>query len=67
MTNTIALAHLAATLLCGAYGFASPYPFADANALGYGHVMANSLVLTLAFLILGLVFVTVDKTLARRA
>lgn len=39
----------------------------DANALGYGRVMANSLVLTLAFLVLGLVFVSVDKILARRA
>jgi hypothetical protein len=59
------LAYLVVTLVRGAFGAAYPYPFVDVGALGYGRVMLNSLGLTMGFLILGLIFVCVDKRMER--
>lgn len=61
------LAYFGVTLVRGAYGATYPYPFVDAGALGYGRVMLNSFGMTVGFVVLGLVFVEIDKLMARRS
>lgn len=41
-----------------------PYPFLDVGDLGYGVVMVNTAILTIVFLVLGEIFVAVDKAIA---
>ncbi len=43
------------------------YPFLNADALGYQGVMINAVILTLAFLGLGLALVAIDRSLGRIA
>ncbi|MBN8938731.1 MAG: Pr6Pr family membrane protein [Rhizobiales bacterium] len=43
------------------------YPFLNADALGYQGVMINAVILTLAFLGLGLLLVAIDRSLGRIA
>ncbi|HVV95477.1 MAG TPA: Pr6Pr family membrane protein [Hyphomicrobiales bacterium] len=40
-----------------------PYPFIDVSQLGYGRVAANMAILLIAFLVLGAVFVALDRAL----
>ncbi|MDD2429619.1 MAG: Pr6Pr family membrane protein [Eubacteriales bacterium] len=54
---------LGATL--GYDGNRYPYPFLNADALGWGRVIANGLALNLFFLVLGFLFVIVDRLMAR--
>lgn len=42
-----------------------PYPFIDADVLGWGQILINGAVLNLFFILLGFVFVTLDRLLAR--
>ena len=42
-----------------------PYPFIDANALGYGKVLFNSIILFFAFLLLSLVLVAIGKIISK--
>ena len=44
-----------------------PYPFINADALGWKQVLVNGAVLNLFFILLGFVFVTLDHLLARRS
>ncbi len=59
------LVYLAATLLVAAFhdGF-YPYPFMDASANGYAYVARMSGILVAAFVVLGVVYVAVDRGLA---
>ena len=56
---------LGATL--GYDGNRYPYPFLNADALGWGQVVVNVLVMGLSFIALGYVFFAVDHFLARKA
>jgi hypothetical protein len=48
--------------LCGWY----PYPFIDAGKLGYAHTLRNGLILSLAFIGIGLLLVGIDRLIKRR-
>jgi len=41
-----------------------PYPFIDLNKLSYSHVIFNCLGLTVAFLVIGLLFIAIDKMMS---
>ena len=56
---------LGATLGYG--GNRYPYPFLNADALGWGQVMMNGLILNLFFLLLGFLFVFLDRLMAKKA
>jgi hypothetical protein len=43
-----------------------PYPFLDVDHLGYGGVLQNVLIYGIAFWLLGLVFVAINRSLAAR-
>lgn len=55
---------LGATL--GYDGNRYPYPFLNADALGWGRVIANGLALNLFFLLLGFLFVILDNVMAKK-
>ena len=61
------VAYLLYALVRGAMTGLYPYPFIDVGQLGYGHVLVNAVALMLAFLVLGLVFVGVDRAMGRAA
>ncbi|WP_200210601.1 Pr6Pr family membrane protein [Micromonospora coerulea] len=60
------LAYLGFALVRGLIVHRYPYPFIDAGELGYGGVGLTSLFFALAFWLLGLLFVGVDRGLSRR-
>ncbi|OKI50449.1 Pr6Pr family membrane protein [Micromonospora sp. CB01531] len=60
------LAYLGFALVRGLIVHRYPYPFVDAGQLGYDGVGLSSLGFAFAFWLLGLLFVGVDKGLARR-
>jgi hypothetical protein len=53
------------TLLRGAVSGWYPYPFLDANTLGYARVSVNAVMLLAAFLVTGLVFVAMGRWMGR--
>ena len=55
------LVYLGWTLAHGAYSSWYPYPFLDVLELGYGRVLLNTAGLILAFLVLELLLVAVDR------
>ncbi|MDO9435494.1 Pr6Pr family membrane protein [Hydrogenophaga sp.] len=55
------LAYLAYALLRGLWVQSYPYPFIDVTALGYSRTLLNSLVLLMAFLLVGAAFVAVAR------
>jgi hypothetical protein len=59
------LLYLAWALIRGAVSGFYPYPFIDAATLGYGRVALNALGITGVFIAVGLVFVALDRLLAR--
>ncbi|MGK5739488.1 Pr6Pr family membrane protein [Micromonospora sp. URMC 103] len=61
------LAYLAFALLRGLVVHGYPYPFLDAGELGYGGVALVSVLLAMAFWLLGVLLVGADRALARRA
>ncbi|MFG2057227.1 Pr6Pr family membrane protein [Micromonospora sp. NPDC048930] len=60
------LAYLGFALVRGLIVHRYPYPFIDAGQLGYAGVGLSSLCFAVAFWLLGLLFVGVDRGLARR-
>ncbi len=42
-----------------------PYPFLNADALGWGRVLVNGLLLNLFFVLLGFVFVVIDRVMSK--
>lgn len=60
-------AFLAWALLRGAWVHEYPYPFIDADALGYALVLRNATAIAGLFVGLGFVVVALDRALARRA
>lgn len=61
------LAYLAINLAVATSDGFYPYPFMDAGEIGYGMVTVNALALLVGFSVLGVVYVLVDRFLARRA
>ncbi|WP_416905482.1 Pr6Pr family membrane protein [Micromonospora echinospora] len=61
------LAYLAFALVRGELVGSYPYPFVDAGQLGYPGVTVSAVGFAVAFWLLGLLFVGVDRLLARRA
>jgi hypothetical protein len=59
------LIYLAWILLRGAAVHEYPYSFVDADHLGYGTVLLNSLMIGMVFVVLGLGLVAIDRVLAR--
>lgn len=55
------------TFARGAIVHEYPYPFMDVGRLGYGAVLVNTLLVGVVFLVLGMVFVAVDRFLGKRA
>ncbi|MFI9526746.1 Pr6Pr family membrane protein [Micromonospora rosaria] len=60
------LAYLGGVLLRGLVTQTYPYPFVDAGRLGYAGVTVSAVAFAVAFWLLGLLFVGVDRALARR-
>jgi hypothetical protein len=60
------LGYLAFALVRGLIVDKYPYPFINADKLGYDGVAVSSLVFAVAFWILGLLFVAIDRLLRRR-
>ena len=58
---------LALELLRGAVIGAYPYGFVDVVTKGYGTVLVNSIAITLFGVVIGLVFLGIDRLLTRRA
>jgi hypothetical protein len=59
--------YCACSLIRGALTQWYPYPFIDAGQLGYAAVARNAILLLIAFLAVGLLFVALGKWLERRA
>ena len=59
------VAYLLYALARGALTGSYQYPFIDVGQFGYGRVMVNAVVLMLVFLVLGLVFIGVDRAMGR--
>jgi hypothetical protein len=57
----------AASLIRGALIQVYPYPFIDVSALGYQRVLGNTALLFAGFLVLGLMFVAIDRVMGRRS
>ena len=56
---------LGATLGYG--GNRYPYPFLNADALGWGQVLKNGLILNLFFMLLGFLYLFLDRLMAKKA
>lgn len=54
------------TIFRGTVAHWYPYPFVNANELGYNQVIINSLFILCAFLILGLLFVAISRSMAAK-
>ena len=54
-------AYLVYTLVRGRVVGTNPYPFLDVTALGYGRVLANTFVLLIAFLGIGLLIIGISR------
>ncbi|HTD99195.1 MAG TPA: Pr6Pr family membrane protein [Mucilaginibacter sp.] len=61
------LVYLCVILIRGAMSGWYPYPFVDVNQLGYGKALLNSGMITIAFIIIALLFVLIDSKKSKRA
>ncbi|HRF09366.1 MAG TPA: Pr6Pr family membrane protein [Xanthobacteraceae bacterium] len=61
------LAYVCAVLARGVPSKFYPYPFIDANELGYLQIAGNSAVLLAAFLAAGVLYVAISRSLSRKA
>jgi len=61
------LVYLASVMIRGAVSGRYPYPFIDANALGYARILSHATMLFAGFLLAGLPVVAVDKWQRRAA
>ena len=59
------LAYLAVILIRGALSGYYPYPFLDLTQLGYSHVLLNCAGIAVAFIIVAILFVGVDKLMSK--
>ncbi len=59
------LLYAAYSLIRGAFANWYPYPFLDAGTLGYGQVAVNIVGVFLAFAVLGLIFVAIDRAIGK--
>ena len=59
--------YTAASLARGALFHVYPYPFIDVGALGYQRVLGNVVLLFAGFLVLGLIYVAIDRAMPRRS
>ena len=57
--------YTAASLVRGALIHVYPYPFIDVGALGYRRVLGNMVLLFAGFLVLGLMYVAIDRAMRR--
>ena len=53
-------------LIRGEFTHRYPYPFMNVNILGWSHTLLNAVIIAIAFLITGWLFVWLDTLLARR-
>lgn len=60
------IAYCAYALVRGAFVAIYPYPFLEANKIGYAHVAMNILVLVVLFALIGFVIVAAGRAIARR-
>jgi len=60
------LAYLAVVLIRGALSGYYPYPFLDVVKLGYPQVLINSVGVAVAFILVSLLFVAVDRGMVRK-
>ena len=58
--------YLCYALIRGALEGFYPYPFIDATELGYGRVLGNCVGLLIVFIIIGLLFVAIDRIIDRQ-
>ena len=61
------LAYLAVILIRGALSGYYPYPFVDVTKLGYPQALLNCLGIAVAFIILSIIFIGIDKLMRRRS
>jgi hypothetical protein len=61
------LVYLAIILLRGAFSDYYPYPFLDVNKLGYPHALLNCLGIAVAFIIVSILFIGIDKLMGKRS
>ncbi|MDR2269650.1 MAG: Pr6Pr family membrane protein [Sphingobacterium sp.] len=59
------LIYLLYTLWHGAFSGFYPYPFMDVSVLGINRVLMNSLMITLAFLLIGLLLILIHKRVSK--
>lgn len=59
--------YMVAILLLGASSKFYPYPFMDVNVHGYNRVFTNSAAVTIAFVLVSLLFIAIAKLFAKRA
>jgi hypothetical protein len=64
--STYPLVYLVWVFICGGLTGRYPYSFLDAGNLGYTKVLITSLMLTVVFLIVGEIFVGVDRLFGRK-
>lgn len=60
------VAYLALILIRGAISGYYPYPFVDVAKLGYPQVLLNSCGVAVAFILIAMVFVAIDKLMGKR-
>jgi hypothetical protein len=59
--------YLAYVLIRGAVTDAYPYPFIDVTDLGYDGMLVNSLFMLAGFIVVGLLFISIDYLVGKRA
>jgi len=59
------LIYILFVLMRGALVAQYPYPFIDVTELGYAFVLRNAVLVAVAYLIVGLIFIIIDKRLTR--
>jgi hypothetical protein len=59
--------YTAASLVRGALIHVYPYPFIDVASLGYRRVLGNVALLCAGFLVLGLIYIAIDRVMRRRS
>ncbi len=59
------VAYLIVILIRGAFSGYYPYPFVDVVKLGYPHVLLNSFTVAIAFMLVALVLIGIDKLMGK--
>ncbi|MBP6022433.1 Pr6Pr family membrane protein [Ferruginibacter sp.] len=61
------LVYLGYTLLRGSFAAWYPYPFINVTDLGYGKVLMNSVMVTVAFVVIAVLFAGIAKAMSKRS